>query len=514
MVIITPGNKIDHIQHLNHRMKLHILIKLFQPVTAVVIVFLFALTVSGNDGCYTIVVGKDASVDGSVIMAHNEDDSPPQVVNHLKVPRKKYPPGSKIEIARGDWSTQIDQVAETYAYLWSEMPGTLFSDSFVNEWGVCITSNSCPSQIGHPWELTGGIAMRLRRTVAQRARSAREGVHIAAQLVKGLGYGASGRTYIISDPHEGWLFAVTRGRHWAAARVPDDEVAMIANTYTIHNVDLSDTLNFRGSADIIDYATERGWYNPDEDGEFDFAAAYANPEVASNPSNYCRQWAALNHVTMTDIQISENLPFSVKPKEKLDVEDIMEILRDHYEGTDLETEAFELGNPHDWNVSTICGRATQTSFVVQLRGEMPADIGIVYWVSLAPPCGSVYIPFYFGITDFPGGYNTQESKPSAAYFNEKIQAPFEVNKSEAFWTFSNFFYKTDGNYSEKMPLVSEEFGQIEKRILAQQDSLEKVALDRYPHDKEGVQIMLTEYSNRKYREVLEVMERINISISR
>jgi dipeptidase len=336
----------------------------------------------------------------------------------------------------------------------------------------------------------------------------------AGSLVELMGYGASGRTYIISDPNEGWLFAVVNGKHWLAARVPDDEVAMIANTFTIHNVDLSDTLNFRGSADIITYAIERGWYNPDEDGEFDFAAAYANPGVASNPSNYCRQWAALNHVTMTDIQVSENLPFSVKPKEKLDVQDIMEILRDHYEGTELETEAFELGNPHDWNVSTICGRATQTSFVVQLRSEMPADIGIVYWVSLAPPCGSVYIPFYFGITDFPGGYNTQESMPSAAYFDEKVQAPFEANKSEAFWTFSNFFYKADGDYGVKMLRIREEFGQIEKRIMAQQDSLEKVALDRYPQDKESVQIMLTEYSNRLYQEALEVMDEVNNSINR
>ena len=69
------------------------------------------------EGCFSIVVGKDASTDGSVIMAHNEDDTPPQIVHHSKMPRKKHAPGAKVTLRNGG---HLDQVAETWAYIWSD----------------------------------------------------------------------------------------------------------------------------------------------------------------------------------------------------------------------------------------------------------------------------------------------------------------------------------------------------------------------------------------------------------
>jgi dipeptidase len=85
------------------------------------------------EGCFAVVVGKEASVDGYVIMAHNEDDDPPQIVNHYKVPRKKHASGKKVRLRNGG---ELNQVEETWSYIWSEMPGMLFSDGYINEWGV------------------------------------------------------------------------------------------------------------------------------------------------------------------------------------------------------------------------------------------------------------------------------------------------------------------------------------------------------------------------------------------
>ena len=246
-----------------------------------------------SGGCFSLVVGKAASADGWVVMAHNEDDYIPQIVNHRKIPRQAHTPD---EIVRLDNGGTLAQAPVTWAYIWSEIPGLLFSDSYLNEWGVCICSDACPSREDQPELTDGGISSMLRRIVAERATTARQGVRIAGELVERFGYAASGRTYIISDPTDGWLFCAVYGKHWVAERVPDDHVALIANTYTVHEINLSDTLNYLGSQDIIDYAVRRGWYHPKAGGAFDFAAVYADSEAAADARNIGRQWDGIRRV--------------------------------------------------------------------------------------------------------------------------------------------------------------------------------------------------------------------------
>ncbi|MGB2698064.1 MAG: C69 family dipeptidase [Candidatus Zixiibacteriota bacterium] len=479
--------------------------KIFTGATVFIFaVFILAPAVLG-DGCFSILVGKDVSADGYVIMAHNEDDSPPQMVNHRKIPRMKHQTGEKVQLINGG---ELDQVEETWAYIWSEMPGMTFSDSYINQWGVCVASNRCPSREDNPVITNGGISYMLRRLVAERAKSSREGVKIAGELVERFGYDSSGRTYIICDPEEGWIFCAINGKHWLAQRVPDDEVAMVANTYTVHDVDLSDTLNFLASSDIIEYSVSRGWYDPEKDGHFDFASVYSNPEAASDSVNFCRQWSGLRYVAVDPIPLSQELPFSVKPKQKLDVKAIMQILRDHFEGTDLYQYSPETGSPHKRIFHSICNTTTQTSFVVQFRGDMPSDIGIVYWLCLGPPCTSFFIPFHFGITKFPDGFFTEEEMPSMGSYKQRVDSPFEADILGAFFTFSNFHHKIDNSYRDKIGRLQAELEEFEKNALALQKTVEQSAMDLYTVDKSKAKKILTNYSNGLYLSAMEAMNRV------
>ena len=455
------------------------------------------------EGCFAIVVGKDASVDGYVIMAHNEDDNHPQIVNHYLVPRKKHALGGKVKLINGG---QLEQVQETWAYIWSEMPGMLFSDGYINEWGVSIISDMCPSREDKPQITDGGIGYMLRRLVAERAKTAREGVSLAGRLVERFGYIDSGRTYIICDPDEGWLFCVVNGKHWLAQRVPDNQVAMIANTYTVHRVDLSDKDNFLASDDIIEYAVSRGWYDPERNGTFDFAAVYANPESASALYNFGRQWAGLRYITDEPVPLGPELPFSVTPRRKVGVADIMQIMRDHYEGTELQSSS-STKSPHKTG-RPICVDRTQTSFVIQLRRGMPLDIGIVYWTCLASPCTSTYIPFHFGIANFPAGYSSKSQQPSKHFYEAKISSPFQANPFEAFWTFSNFRNKIDNAYGRKIARVKALCREVERNALALQKPLEETALRLYPEDKTAATQILANYSNGIYLSSMEAMDRV------
>ncbi len=472
------------------------------PLSAAFILILLALLAAAPArACFTIVAGKDATVDGSVIMAHNEDDSPPQVVNHYKITRIKHKTAEKVELYKGG---QLQQAEQTWAYIWSEMPGMLFSDSYVNEWGVAVTSNGCPSRQDSPVLTNGGIGFMLRRIIAQRAKSAREGVMLAGKLVEQFGYNASGRTYTICDPNEGWLFCVVNGKHWLAKKVPDDHVAMLANTYTIHQVNLTDKQNHLACADIIEYAVQRGWYNPERNGPFDFAAVYAHPKSLSNPSNFKRQWGGMRYVATNPIPLRQKLPFSVVPKQKLDVAAVMKILRDHYENTKYYKPS---ADPHKTN-RTICHPSTQTSFILQLRNKLPSDIGIVYWLCLVKPCTSFYIPFYFGIADFPRGFYTQSQKPSLNAYRRKVESFFQPAPNHAFWTFSNFAHKVDRDYETTIARVQAKARRLETRAFSLQKPIEEIALKLYPKDKAAAMQLLANHSKGLYISTLEAADKI------
>jgi dipeptidase len=449
--------------------------------------------------CFSIVVGKNASADGCVIVGHNEDDEAPQIVNHHKVPRHSFPPGTQVKLRNGG---SLEQVEQTWAYIWSEMPGMLFSDSYVNEWGVTVASDNCPSREDKPQLTDGGIGYMLRRLVAERAKTAREGVLLAGSLVERFGYIDSGRTYIIADPNEGWLCCVVNGKHWLARRVPDDEVAMVANTYTVRQVNPGDKANILAAKDIASYAESRGWARPQADGTFDFASAYANPQAASNPNNSGRQWSGLTCVARNPPEPGLNLPFSVVPKHKLSVTDVIEVLR-HDKDAKINCA------PADAHfVCALCSGATQTSFVAQLRREMPPDIGIVYWACLASPGTSFYIPFHFGMVDFPAGWQSTSERPAAEAYSARVRTPFTADAQQAFWTFSNFRDKVENAGPAAVAKTKAEAQQLERNLVSLQKPLEETAWRLYRTDKATAVRLLENYSKGAYLSAVEAMSAV------
>jgi len=283
---------------------------------------------------------------------------------------------------------------------------------------------------------------------------------------------------------------------------------VLANTFTVHGIDLSDKDHFLASDDIVEYAILRGWYDPQQVRAFDFASVYADPEASSDSSNFCRQWSGLCQVASVSFPLTQKLPFSVKPNEKLDAKKVVEILRDHYEETHLYQAWPESGSPHQNSVSTICNPTTQTSFVVQLRKNMPLDIGIVYWVCLGPPCTSAFLPFHFGITEFPQGLSFEGETPSFDSYYEEADSVFEADVSCAFLTFWRFHNKVDEEYGNRITKLNAELERFEKHTWALQKSVEQSALKLYPEDKSTAMEILTNYSDGLYLEGMETLERV------
>jgi dipeptidase len=156
-------------------------------------------------------------------------------------------------------------------------------------------------------------------------------------------------------------------------------------------------------------------------------------------------------------------------------------------------------------ICALCSGATQTSFVTEVRRGMPSDIGIVYWVCLASPRTSFYVPFHFGISDFPTGFRLEAQRPTSEVYDRKVQAPFTVNPQEAFWTFSNFRDKVDARGPTAVAAVKTAAQRIEEDAAALQRPLEKAALQLYRSDKAAALQLLENYSKGVYLSCLEAM---------
>ncbi len=427
-----------------------------------IVIFLFP-PVSGPAAeldCYTVIVGRDASDDGSVMLAHNEDDNGDLLfVNLIVRERRRNNPGDLVLLKNG---ASMAQVPESAAFLWLQIPGIDFADSYFNEHGVAVTSNACLSREDQPELVNGGIGFMLRRILAERATSARGAVELLGELVERFGYYHSGRTYAIADRREGWLVHVVKGKRWVAGRIPDSEVAVIANYYTLAGVDLDDRENYLGSPDIIDYAIRRGWYDPETEGAFDFARAYSDPRNLISEGNILRQWRGTNLLSRGGYQVEDRLPFSFQPRRKVKVSDLFNLMRDHYEGTLYdETDSYRKGSPNRTGKRTICTASTRYSFVAQLRSWLPPEMADLAWISFSRPDANAYAPWYLSLNEPPPGYTRGDPEKALADHFKAGTAFQPASDDLAFWSYQQLADLLDEKYRERIDKVQREWKNFE-----------------------------------------------------
>lgn len=461
--------------------------------------------------CFSVLVGKDASAEGTLLYGHNDDDGF-QLVNYYVVPRKNHPKGAEQTLQYGG---KIPQVPTTNKFLWMEVPGMEVSDSFMNEHGVIIGSNFCGSRETETDTTQGGILYDLRLIMAQRAKTAREAIEVASMLIEKFGYRGSGRSYCISDREEAWVFSAVRGRRWAAARVPDDEVMILPNYYPIAEMDLTDANNYLGSPDLIAYAQENGWYDPDKDGKFNFRNAYASQGALSNKGNTGRAWSAYSTLD-EDYKRDDNFPFTFKPKKKVTKEKLMELLAGHSQGMQGmdKTQSCTIGNPYELNEGMICNGGTIYSFVAESRPWMPVEIGTVMW--LAPRRCDVqpFIPWYCGVTEVPDNYAKE------GYFTsmqDHYTPPSDIHQMErdlAYWNFEVLSANINLDFVEKYPIAYKKKIKTETALLKAQRKFEKEALKQYKISPEQAIRFITDYSNRQanrsFDQTVELLTELNI----
>ena len=478
------------------------------------------LASSGAFACSNLIVGKKASVDGSVMVSYNTDDY--GMFGHLcHYPAGTHPKGSMRQIY--DWDSGV------YHGEIEEAPVTYNVIGNINEFQLSIGETT----YGGREEMVDSTGIldygSLIYVTLQRAKTAREAISVMTSLVEKYGYNSEGETFSICDPNEAWIMemqgtgAGSKGVVWVAMRIPDDAICAHANQSRIGKFNMKDKKNVLYSKNVISYARKMGWFNG-KDSEFSWKNTYAFPDFSGRRFCDARVWSFFNHYAdgfdrylpwaLGKDKDAEDMPLWIVPNRKLSVVDVENGMRDHYEGTALALDTTSIGGgiyemPYRptpltftvdgkqyFNERPISTQQTAFTFVSQLRSWLPREIGGVLWFGNDDANMVAYTPVYCGNTVQPACYNTKGA--DAVTFSS----------DNAFWLcnmVSNMVYP---RYSQLFPELKAVRDSLETSYFANQTSIEKQAADLYQTDKAAALKLLNNYSNTKADEMLASWKRL------
>ncbi|HOP61505.1 MAG TPA: C69 family dipeptidase [Candidatus Saccharicenans sp.] len=492
-----------------------------------------------GSGCTSIMVGRLASVDGSVITCHTCDGNYRQWLNI--VPHRQNKPGSTNKLYDGKMHTEtpddmrrvilkgeIPEVAETYAFLNTAYPA-------LNEKGLAIGETTIE---GRP-ELYNPEGMfmieELERVMLERCQTAREAIKLAGELVKQYGYGDYGECLTIADGKEVWQFEIfgagplEKGAVWAAVRIPDDHVGISANIPRIAEINLNDPDHYLASDNVFELAREMGWYSPEKDKPFKFWQAYSGRKPFAIREYFV--FRALAPSLKLDYK-AEELPFSIKPDKKVSVRDVLKLYRETYEGTEFDQSRNLLVKKRnsdelikspvasnwlsrDWiNLintlkpgtiepqRTIAIMGCSYATVIQIKGWLPPAVGAVCWFAFDNPALSPRIPIFAGTTELPPGF--------------EICAQHRYREDSAAWMFRRTNRLAGLRWGDNRQIIEQTIKEFEEKGFSELPQIEKKALEimnsKNPEKEPfSVNQYLTGYTGdfaqaaiQKYRELYEL----------
>lgn len=339
--------------------------------------------------CSTVVVGKDVSATGEILIGHNEDNDLRIVTSQYWVPAADHKAGEMITYE--PTTAKIPQVAHTYGFYWTQTlhpAGYSFSDGFVNENGVIIVTNNCNDTFeeNNP-VVDGGVGYGIRRLLAERAKTARDAVDIAIDLVTKYGYITGGRTYTVADRNEAWQIMLLKGHRYIARKVQDNEVTYIANAFAFDKIDVN-SKDVIMSPDLIEHAIKTGKYKPAKAGDysdFSFRESYQPVKRRAADWNKDRAQTAWEMLMGKETMDQEAFPYSVKPNKKLTVQDVQGIVSGHWKREDRSSGFFHQ------SMRDICNVGTFESVVYEQHDD---PLYIRGWRTSARPCQTPYVPFF------------------------------------------------------------------------------------------------------------------------
>lgn len=473
------------------------------------------LAASYASACTNFIVGKDASVDGSVICTYTADDY------GMFIGLQHFPAGTH---KKGEMRDVVDWDTHVYHGQIPEAPVTYTVNGNINEYQVTIGETTCGGReemIDPQGIIDYGSLIHI---ALQRSKTAREAIKVMTTLAQTYGYCSSGESFTICDPNEAWIMEMlgkgtgSKGVVWVAQRIPDNAISGHANQSRIGKFNMKDKKNVMYSKDVIKFARDKGWFTG-KDADFSWKMVYSAPDFAGRRICDARVWAFFNRFVkgmdrylpwaLGKDKNAEDMPLWVIPDKKLSVQDVEAAMRDHFEGTPMALDSTDIGGgvwqmPYRptplyyevngkkyFNERPTSTQQTGFSYVSQMRSWLPRQIGGVLWFGNDDGNMVAYTPIYCGNTVPPECYDTPGA--DAVTFSMK----------NAYWVcnwVSNMVYP---RYSLMFPSLKAVRDSLDQSYFAQQAEVEARAVELCKTSEEEAVKYLNTYSNTKAQQMLE-----------
>jgi dipeptidase len=476
------------------------------------------------ENCTTIMVGRLASADGSVMTSHTCDGN---YRTWLEIyPHQKHEKGEMHPVYKGMLHTEqkgdmtnvtkageIQEAEETYAFLNTAYP-------CMNEKQLAIGETTIYGRKELINEQGMFLIEELEKIALQRCTTARQAIALVGKLAEEYGYGDLAECITIADPKEVWQLEIAGSGPgkpsaiWCAERIPDDQVGICANIPRISAVDFSDKDHFMTSTDLQKVSRKLGYWDGKEPLKFWKVIGGSKPFQI-------REFYVLSTLAPS-LNLSfeaEELPFSVKPEKKLSPADVMKFFRETYEGTEWDMTGNlavtikekdgdgkeiekKVKSPvaNNWMSSdmrnllnelqpgvverqrTIAIAGCSYSHVIQCRSWLPDEVGGVAWFAFDNPGESPRIPVFAGVTSLPASFS--------------ICGQQRYRTDAAIWSFREANRLAQVNWSKGRALIEPAVREFEDKGFEELPAVEKKVSGLIKAgNKEEAAKFLTSYTN-------------------
>ncbi|MDD4820462.1 MAG: C69 family dipeptidase [Flavobacteriales bacterium] len=472
--------------------------------------------------CTNILVTKGASKDGSTMLTYSADSY--QMYGELyHYPRASYAKGSMRKVYEwdvpGHLLGEIPQAEQTYNVIGN-----------MNEYQLCITETTFGGRAELEAPENGILDYGSLIYIAlQRCKTAREAIKLMTDLVSQYGYASSGESFSLADKNEVWIMELIgkgkteKGAVWVARRVPDGYICAHANQARITTFPLNDPENCLYAPDVISFAKKMGYYSGN-DKNFDFSGTYAPLNFIEVRACEARVWSIFRRIDSKmdkkyekyalgfDLT-AERMPLWIKPKEKLGVKDVMELMRDHYEDTPLDTRGTIMAGAYDspyglrpleWDVDGkkyFCERPVSTpqtgfSIVSQSRSWLPDEIGGVLWFGVDDTYFTCYTPVYTSST---------RVAPSIAVGNGDFNT---YSPTAAFWKFNRVSQNAYAKYNLLAPEIRKKQSELEAKHIRTLAAIDAAAAVLYKESPDEAVEFVTNFSINNAEEMVAQWDKL------
>lgn len=391
--------------------------------------------------CTSILVGKAASLDGTIMIGRNEDAKAAWPKHFIIHPHGQL--GEQFVSKETGLHIPLPQSSAKYTATpeWTDKEG-LFEEDGINEYHVAMSATESAYAndlvLGYdPLVKTGLNEEAMVTVVLPFVTTARQGVQRLGDLIAKYGTGETNGV-LFADDEEAWYFESGSGHYWVAQRIPDDSYAVVANQLAIQEVNFSDHENFMYHPHLQQFVEEHH-LNPDPQ-EFNFRKIFGTADRSDAIYSTPRVWYGHQMFCPSQCQDenpeSQELPFIVKPDQKMSIFDVQRYLGSHYQGTPFDPIS-NSSSKEKHKYRPISLAKTQESHILQMNRPNGNNI---HWLSMGVTAESSYVPFFAQINDVPDEY-------------KRGQLPAKLDS--AYWIFKHTGVLVDSNLHDFLPLLED-----------------------------------------------------------